>query len=720
MSFTSVNWLIPPLTDDYERAQMSRILWHVLIWEALIGICITSAFGTTSEKGIAGLIFFGHAVVSLALTYRGAFSFPRITTPIFWYITGLYLCTNAHGIHDVTANLFPLTMIGASALLGRSGLSIFWAACVTAMGGMVYAETSGIMVTRLSHKTDILDFVYLTIIYSVITGTLWISLGYWNALLLRAKQNEHDLSKQRNAMETSEARFRAIADYTYNWESWVGPDGRLLWVNPAVERVTGYTAAECLEMDHYPSALIHEGDRALVRGFLDDPARSASGHEGEFRILRKNGDISWGAMTWQPIVDARGADAGYRTSVVDITEKKRVDAKHAALEKKLDQSQRMEAIGELAGGVAHDFNNLLLAIRGNAELLNRGKSLNAEDTQLVLEISKAAGRAADLTGQLLSFSRRQVIQPVPTDINELIGDLIGMLARLIPENIDLRFRPKATSSIISGDPGHLEQIIVNLILNARDAMEGGGKLVIETSNTSSHVLADELTTPLPGECLEIRVADTGAGMTPDVIERIFEPFFTTKPTGKGTGLGLSTVFGLVKQHRGVTRVQSEPGIGTEFKIFLPLALGAAVSKSPASIARAEVGHETIMVVEDEPMVLKLACRILESAGYTTIRCTNGQEAFDCYVERGDEIALVLCDVVMPVMGGEEAMRHLRKLDPNVRILFTSGYASEGVHNNFILNGGFDFLPKPYDPNMLLQKVRTALEQPDDPTIRQAQ
>jgi len=702
------NWMAPPLIDDHERSQMRNILWLLQTWQVLIGLGLIVAFGLQDESGWTGVLFALHGLVCAGLTLGGLFFSPRVTAPILWYAAAVYLCVEGHGIHDVTVSLFPLTMVGAAALTGRRGLAIFWAACIVGIMCMVYAETSGILVTRLSQRTDVLDFGYLAVIYSVIGGTLWILLGYWNALLQRAKRNESELSKQRNALEASEARFRAIADYTFSWESWIGLDGNLLWVNPAVERVTGYTVQECLDMKNYPVPLVHKSDHDRMWELFRSAAKGAVEDETEFRIQRKDGEVSWGAISWRPISDPTGADAGYRSTVRDITDRKRADEKHAELEKQLERSQRMEAIGQLAGGIAHDFNNLLLAIRGNAELLLDGAALKTEDTPLATEISKAADRAAQLTSQLLAFSRRQVIQPVPTDINELIGDLIALLTRLIPEDIDLRFRPKATSSIIAGDPAHIEQIIVNLVLNARDAMPNGGKLVIETYNASKHSLSDGHNTPVPGECLVIRVCDTGTGMTPDVRDHIFEPFFTTKPTGKGTGLGLSTVFGLVKQHSGVTRVQSEVDVGTEFKVFFPLTSEPIRTIDPGQTAPREAGHETILVVEDEPMVLKLACTILEGAGYTTIRCINGQEAYDCYLDRGSEIDLVLSDVVMPVMGGEEVMRHLVEIDPSVRILFSSGYVGEGIHTDFILNGGFELLSKPYGPDELLRKVRSAL------------
>ncbi len=708
------SWFAPPLIDDHAKSQMARVLYLLLSWQQLIGIALLTSFGIDDDRAWLTVALMVHAVFSAILVYRGAFFFPRVSTPALWLAVAVFLSWKAYGIHDIAFSMVPLALICSAVLQGKSGLLISTAGAFISGFGVIHAEVTGILVTDMSEYTDYADVAYLILIYSVVSGTLWALIGFWSTLAKRAKANEDALTEQQGVLKASEERFRAIADYTYNWESWVGPDGKLLWVNPAVERVTGYSVDECFAMEDYPDLLIHPDDRPSVRAFLHETRAKANGDETGFRIRRKDDELSWGAMAWQPIVDAHGNDAGYRTSVRDITDKKRADEKHAKLEKRLERSQRMEAIGQLAGGIAHDFNNLLLAIRGNAELLVVGSSLDDADKPLATEISKAADRAADLTSQLLAFSRRQVMKPVPTDINELLGDVIGMLTRLIPEDIDLRFRPKAESSVVSGDPGHLEQIIVNLVVNARDAMPNGGKLVIETSNASNHAMADSGTTPVPGECLVIRVCDTGTGIHADTLEHIFEPFFTTKPTGKGTGLGLSTVFGLVKQHKGVTRVRSEVDVGTEFKVFLPLTSERVREPRQRRSQSWGGGHETVLVVEDEPMVLKLACTILENAGYSTIQCANGQEAFDCYTDRGNDIDLVLSDVVMPVMGGEEVMRRLRKFDPDVRILFTSGYASEGIHTGFILNEGFQLLPKPYGPDELLQKVRTALQPASDP------
>ncbi len=394
-----------------------------------------------------------------------------------------------------------------------------------------------------------------------------------------------------------------------------------------------------------------------------------------------------------------------------FSERVRAEQKAKSLEEQLRQSQRIEAVGQLAGGIAHDFNNLLTVIKGYSELLliklKEGDPIKGN----IEEIHRASLRAADLTRQLLAFSRRQILEFKVLDLNSILPDLDKMLHRLIGEDIELVFLLSGHLGKIKSDAGQIEQVILNLAVNARDAMPSGGKLTIETANVElDETYARTHIGVKPGRYVMLSVSDTGVGMTPEVKEHIFEPFFTTKEKGKGTGLGLSTVYGIVKQSEGEIWVYSEPGHGTTFKIYLPrveeeaTALPHGDDKGP--LPR---GSETILLVEDEPSVRGLAVQILRENGYRLLEAANGNEALRMAQEYAGEIHLLLTDVVMPQMGGKELANRLKTLRPGMKVLFTSGYTDDAIVHHGVLNSGIDFLQKPFSPETLAQKVREILD-----------
>jgi two-component system, cell cycle sensor histidine kinase and response regulator CckA len=390
------------------------------------------------------------------------------------------------------------------------------------------------------------------------------------------------------------------------------------------------------------------------------------------------------------------------TIIRDVSERKR-------LEDHVRQAQRMEAVGQLAGGIAHDFNNLLTVITSYSAMLLAEQSTTPDVRADLEEIKSAADRAAALTRQLLAFSRRQLLQPRVLDVNELALNLEKMLRRLLREDIELVTALDPALGLVHADPGQLEQVIVNLAVNARDAMPDGGRLTIETAN----VTLDESFGPLPeggaGDHVMLAVSDTGHGMTEAVKAHIFEPFFTTKETGKGTGLGLSTVYGIVQQSGGSVWVYSEPGQGTTFKIYLPLAVAARTKRdSPPPRLPVSVGSETILLVEDEERVRRAARRILEGSGYTVLEAATGAEAVRLCETHPTPIGLVLTDMVMPEMGGRELSAHVVRLRPEAKILFMSGYTEDVALHHDVLAPGAMFLDKPFTPVSLTQKVREAL------------
>jgi two-component system cell cycle sensor histidine kinase/response regulator CckA len=396
----------------------------------------------------------------------------------------------------------------------------------------------------------------------------------------------------------------------------------------------------------------------------------------------------------------------------DVTERKRAEAEHEKLEEQLRAAQKMEAIGSLAGGIAHDFNNLLSVILNYAgfalDHVREGDPLRDD----LLEVKKAGERAAVLTRQLLAFGRKQVLQPVPLDLNLVLADTEKMLRRIVGEDIDFIRVETPDLGLIMVDPGQLEQVIMNLVVNARDSMPDGGKLTVETSNveidgeyTARHVAV------APGPYVLLAVTDTGCGMDEQTKARLFEPFFTTKAKGKGTGLGLSTVYGIVKQSGGNIWVYSELGRGTTFKVYLPrdLSATAATVIRPPKVPRRTTGTETILLVEDEEALRKAARRALDAAGYTVLTAADGVEALQTSAQHGGDIHLLLTDVIMPRMNGRMLAQELSKSRPATKVLYMSGYTDDAIVHHGVLDAGAQFLAKPFTAADLKAKVREVLD-----------
>ena len=375
------------------------------------------------------------------------------------------------------------------------------------------------------------------------------------------------------------------------------------------------------------------------------------------------------------------------------------------------QTQKMEAVGRLAGGIAHDFNNLLTAILGSVDFLRRALGPEHPEHAETEEIQKAAVRAADLTRQLLAFSRQQVLAPKVLELDALVTNLEKMLRRLIGEDVELRFAPKAARAAVRADPGQLEQVIVNLVVNARDAMPRGGKLTIETATVDlDATYAWEHGTVEPGRYVMLAVTDTGVGIDRAARARLFEPFFTTKEFGKGTGLGLATVYGIVKQSGGYIWVYSEPGQGATFKVYLPrVEPGGEPLAARPSPARALGGTETILLAEDEAAVRNLARRVLEKHGYKLLLAATGRDGVQLATQHAGPIDLLVTDVVMPEMGGRELAQRLAALQPGLKVLYLSGYTDDMIVRHGVLEAGVAFLQKPFTPDTLLRKIREVLD-----------
>ena len=474
-----------------------------------------------------------------------------------------------------------------------------------------------------------------------------------------------------------------------------------LAVNDAAIDHYGYSANEFLSMtimDIRPSdqvPLVQEAVRALSR---DSTTNVSVKHR------KKDGRLIDVEVTSQALT-FRGASARL-VLATDMTERCR-------LEEQLRQSQKMKAIGSLAGGIAHDFNNLLTAIIGYSQMLSRRFEHDDDARSDIEEIEKAGHRAASLTNQLLAFSRKQVLEPKIVCLNFVLDEIEKFFRRLLGEDIDLVTILRPELGVVKADPGQLQQVILNLVVNARDAMPTGGKLTIETSNVEiddAYVRTHVDVTP--GSYVMLAVSDNGCGMDSKTQDRIFEPFFTTKEQGKGTGLGLSTVYGIVKQSGGHIWVYSEPGHGTTFKIYLPRAEQAETAARVNGYSNARTrGTETVLLVEDEPLVRQLAVRVLQERGYTVLQAVNGEESLRLAEAYDDQIHLLLTDVVMPGISGSALAARIKEQRSITKVLFASGYTDDAIVHHGMLDPGVAFLQKPFTPDSLARKVREVLDAP---------
>ena len=515
--------------------------------------------------------------------------------------------------------------------------------------------------------------------------------------VLDRKAAEAELAKQRSFL-------RQVIDLNPNFIFAKDRDGRFTLVNQALADAFGTSVADLLgktdndltpqteEIDHFRNDDL-EVFNTLREKFIPEET-----------ITNQQGEVLWLQTVKRPILSDDGTATQILGIATDITARKKTEEALSRSEEQLRQAQKMEAVGKLAGGVAHDFNNLLTAIIGHSEMCLR--RLTREDGLYshVEQIQKAGDRAAGLTRQLLAFSRKQILQPKVIDLNSIVGDLSLMLQRLIGEDIDLMMRLAPNVGKVKADPNQVEQVLMNLAVNARDAMPNGGKLTIETSNVYlSDEFADDHVTVVSGHYVMLAVSDSGVGMDAATKARIFEPFFTTKEVGKGTGLGLSTVYGIVKQSGGSIWVYSELGSGTTFKIYLPL-VADQVEQVETRRQAILKGEGTILLVEDEDVVREMVAETLKDCGYMVLIAGNGPAALDLSDEFSGEIKLMLTDVVMPQMSGRQLTEKISPKRPSMKVLYMSGYTDDAIVHHGVLEEGTAFIGKPFSPDALVLKI----------------
>jgi len=528
------------------------------------------------------------------------------------------------------------------------------------------------------------------------------------------------------AQAESERMLRSIVDGSPIPAFIIGTDHRVMYWNKALEQVSGIRAEEIIGTDRQWKAF-YASDRPcladlLVEGRNEDLATWYPGKYKKAELIENAFEATdffpempaggkWLRFTAAALRDTQGKVIGAIETLEDITERKRAEAERTRLEAQLRQAQKMEAVGQLAGGIAHDFNNLLQVILGNVDIVREGLGRDTVPGKMLDEVRTAAERAADLTRQLLAFGRRQIIQPTNLDLNELIQSVLNMIRRVIGEHIELSFIPGVRLGTVHADQGQIEQVLMNLCVNARDAMPNGGALTIETENVVvSSEYCREHPWAIEGRYALLSVTDTGHGMDEATRAQIFEPFFTTKKVGHGTGLGLATVYGIVKQHNGLIHVYSEPDKGTTFKVYLPIVERPAEAVGSKVETHAAGGNETILVAEDEPLVRDLVSHILRAAGYTVLAARDGEDALRVVAEHGEHIDMALLDVVMPKLGGREVMDYIHAKYPRVRFLFSSGYSENAIHTNFVIKKGLHLITKPYRRPELLRAIREILDE----------
>jgi PAS domain S-box-containing protein len=630
--------------------------------------------------------------VVLLLNRRGAVqsaaSLLALSLPL---LAAALMLGSGQGFRDVAVLILPASLILCGLLLDRVSLTAVTLLTLACSTGVLYAEARGMLRTPdpITARADAIDAAIILVVTAIGVGLV----------AGRLRESHARLRRQEAELRSSEARYRGLVDLAADAILVSAREAGIVEANHRASELTGQPREALVGAPLEALFGAAELARVPFRYDLADQGRIVT---AERRLRRRDGSEVPVEMS-----SRRMPDGKYQTILRDVSERHRAEAERAALEARLGQSQKMEAVGRLAGGVAHDFNNLLTAITGSLALALRDVAEGARARRWLMETDRAAWRAAALTHQLLAFSRQQVIAPRVLDLRAVVTGAGSMLSRMIGEDVALRTRLAEAPCLVEVDQGQLEQVLLNLAANARDAMPAGGVLTIEVAREESVPVGAGDRLPA-GPVVVLTVSDTGHGMSEEVRARIFEPFFTTKAAGSGTGLGLAMVYGAVEQNGGLIDVASAPAAGSRFRILLPLARG---EKAQAASPQGDVprGSETVLLVEDEAAVRDVTRAQLESLGYRVFACANAAEALVFAAAEREPIELLLTDVVMPGMNGRELARRLAATRPDLRVLFTSGYGEEVIARHGVVELGVRLLQKPFALPQLAGLVRSALQ-----------
>jgi two-component system cell cycle sensor histidine kinase/response regulator CckA len=532
---------------------------------------------------------------------------------------------------------------------------------------------------------------------------------------LRESESRGERRRAERALAASEERTRLIIEHALDAVVSFTARGQVTEWNLRAEELFGRSRVEVIGRPFHEVVLAALGRAEFIDALADGfPPTSTLGLKRRAEVIGEHRDGRELSLELSLVPVPSSAGLSYSAFLRDLSERRESEAKRASLEAQLRQSQKMEAIGKLAGGVAHDFNNLLTVIQGQSSLLEEGMIEPAEVVPAARAIGEAADKAAELTRQLLAFSRRQVVQLTPTDVNELVADLGKLLRRLIGADIELHTVLAPGRVHINADAGMIEQVLMNLAVNARDAMPAGGSLVVSTAIVHARPPRSAAAAPGPGQYARLTVRDSGSGIAAEHLPHIFEPFYTTKDKARSTGLGLATVFGIIEQHRGWVEVRTKLGEGTQFDVYVPQCVSGDIASTPRRVAAPPLprGHECILVVEDELPVREMVRDVLVRQGYRVHEAASGREALDLWGRLHQEIDLVLTDIVMPdgIMGTDLVARLLESR-PDLPVIFSSGYSQESDESRLSLVDGVNFLQKPYRPASLIRLIRDRLERP---------
>jgi PAS domain S-box-containing protein len=642
-------------------------------------------------------------IIGLSVLPRSLWATRWLVWALVLFDTGIttaaiYLSGHASANFYVAYFLIMLIAAFAPTLPQMLGLSVIL--CLS-YGVMLYLDTGELSALGESHWLQIPILLILAIFYGS-TNESARKLSRDKTLLV---EQISERKRAQKALRESEERYRRLVEVS-PYAIFITRRHRIVFMNQACYRLLKATSPDQIIGRSPFDFFDPEDDSAVIDAF-----RRALG-EGrhlpliERRILCLDGTVITAELAISPLTDH--ASAAMQVILHDITERKH-------LEERVRQANKMEAVGQLAGGVAHDFNNMLTIIAGHGDLLAEDSTLTDDQRRSIEQIRQACIRASSLTAQLLAFSRRQVMQPKVLNLNDVVANMEPMLRPLVGEHITLFTVLSPGLGHVRADPNQLEQVLINLTMNARDAMPDGGTLTVETGgcDLDEDGISRQRLDARPGRYVSLRVADTGVGMDEDTLARIFEPFFTTKPKGKGTGLGLSTVYGIIKQSGGSIGVRSRPGQGASFTIYLPRVEEPACAEiTDTESPGAFEGTETVLVAEDEPGVRSLVRASLRLKGYTVLEAGNGTEALALAERHSGPIHLLLTDVIMPQMNGRELSERLKARRPGLKVLFMSGYTDDAVLRHGVVTEDLQFIQKPFTPSALAGKMRTVLDARD--------